>query len=46
LSFTLFLVPEKRIYRDVGTHENFTIHRGPFGLISMEREEFRALFHP
>jgi hypothetical protein len=44
LAFTLFIPPEKRAHQGVGSAKTFTIYRGPFGLASMEREEFRALF--
>jgi hypothetical protein len=46
LVFTLFLGPGERAHQGVGTSQTFTIYRGPFGLVSMEREEFRALFSP
>ncbi|MDR2689498.1 MAG: hypothetical protein LBB76_07040, partial [Azoarcus sp.] len=46
LTFTLFVTPERRTYRDMGTPPRvFTIYRGPFGLVSMERKEFHALSH-
>lgn len=44
LAFTLFMAPEARAYRKMGTRETFTLYHGPFGLLSMEDKEFRTLF--
>jgi hypothetical protein len=44
LAFTLFVSPEKCAHQGVGSTKTLTIYRGPFGMVSMEREEFRALF--
>jgi hypothetical protein len=44
LAFTLFVPPEKRAHQGVGSTKTFTIYRGPFGMVSMERKEFNALF--
>jgi hypothetical protein len=44
LVFTLFLPPEERAHQGIGSTKTFTIYRGPFGMVSMKRKEFRALF--
>ncbi|MCL2076182.1 MAG: hypothetical protein FWH15_07050 [Betaproteobacteria bacterium] len=44
LTFSLYVHPDERAYKGVGTEHSMTIHRGPGSLNAMPSQEYRALF--
>jgi hypothetical protein len=44
ITFSLFIKPEKRLYKDTGATQTLTLYRGPLGLLSIDRQELHTLF--
>jgi hypothetical protein len=44
ITFSVFIKPEKRLYKDIGATQTLTLYRGPLGLLSIDRQEFHTLF--